>query len=199
MSTNERIYKSMGDILSEFPVVTKDQKNRAQGYKFRGIDDALQALHPLLAKHGVFMVPSYSDVVFSSAGKTQRGSEQTRAQVKGSIDFVSSVDGSRVSVGIIGEAIDAGDKALMKAQANALKYGVWYTFCVPTDEPKDSEAYTTEDELGGLVEKLKKVKSKSAFEQIRQPLFDSLKELPKGDAYRAEVLALVKQKKDELA
>jgi hypothetical protein len=33
----------------------------------------------------------------------------------------------------------------MKAQANGLKYVIWYTFVVPTAEKKDSEAFEDED------------------------------------------------------
>lgn len=195
---SEAVHAAMGKVLTEFPVVTKDQKNKAQGYSFRGIDDALQHLHPLLAKHKLFMVPAYDEVVITERGKTRSGSSQYHAQVKGSVAFVSASDGSRISVGIVGEALDTGDKALMKAQANALKYAVWYTFCVPTDEVKDSEAYTTEDELDGLLAKLKKVKSKSAFERIRKPLFDSLAQLDRDDPVRKEALELVQQLKEKL-
>ena len=33
--------------------ITKDKRNQAQGYNFRGIDDVYNALSPLLAKHGL--------------------------------------------------------------------------------------------------------------------------------------------------
>jgi hypothetical protein len=41
---------------------------------------------------------------------------------------------------------------MMKAQANGLKYCIWYTFCVPTAEKKDSEAFE-DPESGGTPKK----------------------------------------------
>ena len=56
-------------------------------------------------------------------------------------------DGSFVESEMVGEGVDTGDKAMMKAQANALKYAIWYTFAVPTHEKLDSEAFDDEAEV----------------------------------------------------
>ena len=52
------IYQAMAEILAEIPSIGKDNKNKEQGFKYRGIDDVYNALHPLLAKHKVFMAPT---------------------------------------------------------------------------------------------------------------------------------------------
>ena len=54
------IYQAMAEILAEIPSIGKDNKNKEQGFKYRGIDDVYNALHPLLAKHKVFMPPQCS-------------------------------------------------------------------------------------------------------------------------------------------
>ena len=51
------IYKKMSDVMKDVGHIGKDQKNTAQGFKFRGIDQFVNALHPALNKHGVFMTP----------------------------------------------------------------------------------------------------------------------------------------------
>jgi hypothetical protein len=136
-----KIYEKMAAITRDFPVVTKDNKNPSQGYSYRGIDDALGALHGLLAKHGVFL--SLCELVpeFHDGGTTKSGTKQTRCIVTGKVRFIAGEDGSFVESALMGEGLDTGDKAAMKAQANALKYVIWYTFAVPTDEKKDSEAF----------------------------------------------------------
>jgi len=134
------IYKAMCDILAEFPVVTKDRRNPSQGYAYRGIDDVYMAAHGLLAKHRVFPSPVRLTVTHMPAASTARGAEQVRCVVQGDLRFTHE-DTSFVEVGLIGEGIDTGDKAVMKAISNAIKYSYWNTFCVPSDEKKDSDAY----------------------------------------------------------
>lgn len=140
-----KIYKQMAAILADFPVVTKDQRNTGGGnYNYRGIDDALGALHPLLAKHGVFLALANLEPEYHPAGKTKAGADVVRCVLTGQVRFFAD-DGSFVEVALCGEGIDTADKALMKSQANGLKYVIWYTFVVPTLEKKDSEAFDDPD------------------------------------------------------
>ena len=48
-------------------------------------------------------------------------------------------DGSGVDVVTVGEGMDSGDKAANKAMSAAQKYAFLQTFCIPTEEQKDSE------------------------------------------------------------
>lgn len=138
---SDTIYTKMAKILAEFPTVSKDRVNPSQKYSYRGVDDALSALHPLLAKHGVFMQMVSMDAVFSPAGETSSGKQQVRCVLRGRVAFVHGESKTSLESEMVGEGIDMGDKATMKAQANALKYLIWYTFAVPTEEPVDSEAH----------------------------------------------------------
>ncbi len=53
-------------------------------------------------------------------------------------------DGSSVEVVTVGEAMDAGDKSSNKAMSAALKYALLQVFCIPTEEPIDTENETHE-------------------------------------------------------
>lgn len=139
-----KIFAAMAAILADFPAVGKENKNPSQGYNYRGVDDALEAAHPLFAKHGVFLAIADTKAEFMDAGETKAGKAQVRCVYTANVKF-THVDGSSVEAGMVGEAIDTGDKALMKAQANAMKYLLWYTFVVPTRETLDSEAYSDPD------------------------------------------------------
>ena len=134
------IYESINAIMSEVGAIGKDKVNKSQNFKFRGIDDVMNTLHPLLAKHKIFVVPNTL--------------EQTREErvTKGGGNLIFSVckiqytfyaeDGSNIQATVIGEGMDSGDKATNKAMAIAFKYALFQVFCIPTEEMKDPDTDT---------------------------------------------------------
>lgn len=140
-----KIYKQMMSVMKEIGPVTKDQKNTAQGFKFRGIDQFVNALHPALVKHGVFMAPRcVKEVhelkeVMRSSGKP--GIDK-HVSLLMEYDFYAE-DGSKVTVGPIpAEGLDSGDKATNKALSAALKYALIQTFSVPTEDMAEADLET---------------------------------------------------------
>ena len=141
------IYKKMSDVMKEIGFVSKDQKNQAQGFKFRGIDQFVNALYPALTKHGVFMAPR-------ATSYTQELKEVQRSSGKNGVDKHVSIlmeydfwaeDGSKVTVGPIpAEGLDSGDKATNKALSAALKYALIQTFSVPTEDMAEADKETPE-------------------------------------------------------
>jgi hypothetical protein len=142
-----KICKSMTMVMSEIGAIGKNQTNTMQKYKFRGIDDLQNALHPVLVKHGVFIVPRVVDefhelkeVVRSNGNK---GIDK-HVHIQVEYDFVCD-DGSKVTIGpIASEGLDSSDKATNKALSAALKYCLIQTFCVPTQDMDDSDRETIE-------------------------------------------------------
>ena len=55
------IFESITAIMQEIPAIGKEKKNQQQGFKYRGIDDVMNALQPILSKHKVFVVPEVID------------------------------------------------------------------------------------------------------------------------------------------
>jgi len=141
------IYKKMSEVMKDIGPVTKDQKNLAQGFKFRGIDQFVNALHPALVKHGVFMTPRCTSF-------TNELKEVTRSSGKAGIDKHVSLlmeydfyaeDGSKVTIGPIpAEGLDSGDKATNKALSAGLKYALIQTFSVPTEDMAEADLETPE-------------------------------------------------------
>jgi hypothetical protein len=133
----ETIYQTIIKVMRDIEAIEKSRKNQAQGYVFRGIDDAYNALHSIFAKHGLFTI---TRVV------SERTEEKTSA--KGGIliyrilqiefDFVNET-GEKLTCSVIGEGLDSGDKATNKALAVAHKYALMQTFLIPTEELKDPE------------------------------------------------------------
>lgn len=139
------IYKKMVDVMKDIGAVGKDQKNTAQGFKFRGIDDMVNAIHPALIKHQVFMTPRLikeeHELKDVTRGNGKQGVDK-HVHIQVEYDFFAE-DGSKVTVGPIpAEGLDSGDKATNKALSAALKYALIQTFSVPTEDMVDGDSDT---------------------------------------------------------
>jgi len=121
--------------------ITKDRRNTQQGYNFRGIDDVYNALSPLLAKHGLCILPRIlkREVV---ERQTQKGGALFYVTVEAEFDFVCAEDGSTHTVRTFGEAMDSADKATNKAMSAAYKYAAFQSFAIPTEGDNDADAHT---------------------------------------------------------
>ena len=141
------IYKKMSEVMKDIGSVGKDQKNLAQGFKFRGIDQFVNALYPALTKHGVFMAPRATSFthelkeVTRSNGKT---GVDKHVAIQVEYDFFAE-DGSKVTIGPIpAEGLDSGDKATNKALSAALKYALIQTFSIPTQDMAEADLESPE-------------------------------------------------------
>lgn len=133
----DNIYTLIPKIMAEVTSIGKNKKNQAQGYSFRGIDDVYAALQKPLAEHGVFFIPEIES--FIREEKTSKnGGLLTCTIIKAKFTFYAP-DGSHVTASTLGESMDSADKSANKAMSAALKYALLQTFCIPTEELKDSE------------------------------------------------------------
>lgn len=137
MTAPSMIYKKIADVMRDLDAVDKLQRNTQQSYSFRGIDDVYNALHPLLAKHGVFTVPEVLEDRTEDR-VSQKGGVLIYRILKIQFYFFAE-DGSCVNAIVVGEGMDSGDKASNKAMAAAHKYALVQVFAIPTKEAKDSE------------------------------------------------------------
>jgi hypothetical protein len=54
---NTKIYQAIIGVMSEIGAISKGKTNATQGFKYRGIDDVMNALQPLLIKNKIFVIP----------------------------------------------------------------------------------------------------------------------------------------------
>ncbi|NCX56260.1 MAG: single-stranded DNA-binding protein [Burkholderiaceae bacterium] len=120
---------------------TIDADEMAQGYSFRGIDDVYNALAPVMAKHGLVIMPRILSRELTERASA-KGGVLFSVVVEAEFDFVSSHDGSKHTVKTYGEAMDSADKATNKAMSAAYKYAAFQTFCIPTEGDNDADAVT---------------------------------------------------------
>lgn len=129
------IYSAICSVMEDIGAVGKNDTNRQQGFKYRGIDAVMNALNPAMIKHKIFCVPEVLDQ-----------SREERTTAKGGTLIYSvcrirytffTTDGSSVQAVVVGEGMDSGDKATNKAMAAAFKYACFQTFCIPTENLMD--------------------------------------------------------------
>lgn len=126
------IYASLAAIMDEIEAVPKN-KTGHQNAKYRGIDDAYNALHPLLAKHKVLIVPVVKDILINDQLTT----------LKVDYRFISLVDGSDIVITTVGQGKGNDDKSSNKALSGAHKYAIYQAFCIPTKDLDDGDATQT--------------------------------------------------------
>lgn len=158
------VYKAIAAVQGDLAKVgiAKANRNSQQGYNFRGIDDVYAALSPLLAKHGLCVIPRVIDRTMLEK-TTSKGNPLFYVTVHAEFDFVSAEDGSKHTAATYGEAMDSGDKATNKAMSAAYKYAAFMTFAIPTEGDNDADATThdvaasgmPDDEYNRLIAKMK--------------------------------------------
>lgn len=139
------VYKCINSVQADLAKIgiSKDEKNQVQNYKFRGIDSIFNTLAPLLAKHGLCILPKVLKREVTERA-TSRGGILFYVTVEVEFSFVCAEDGSTHIVVICGEAMDSGDKATNKAMSAAYKYAALQAFCIPTEGDNDADAGSPE-------------------------------------------------------
>lgn len=138
------VYKAINAVQTDLAKegIGKTQTNTFDNYKFRGIDDIYNALSPLLAKHGLCILPRVLSRICEER-TSKKGDALFYVTVDVEFDFVAADDASKHTVRVFGEAMDRGDKATNKAMSAAYKYGCFEVFCIPT-EGEDADAVSHE-------------------------------------------------------
>ena len=128
------IYKRMCDAMEDVRAVGKGRENTFHRYKFRGIDDVLTAMHPILARHRLVMLPGEligePKVVERD---TTKGKAELHVVVRVRWHLVTD-DGSYMSFETLGEASDTGDKGCNKAMSASQKYAFIQAFSIPVED-----------------------------------------------------------------
>lgn len=138
-----RIYKAINAVIAEMARggIAKSHTNAQDQYQYRSIDDVLNRLAPLLAKHRLCVLPRVLERIAVDRNGA-RDELLVSVALKVAFDIVSAVDETRHTVEAFGEALDAGDKATSKAMSSAYKAAMLQTFCVPVAGSEDADAHT---------------------------------------------------------
>ena len=133
-SQSPAVYRAIAAVMADLSRIgiSKDGRNQQQQYAFRGIDAVLNTLSPLLAKHGLVVVPRMTERTVTER-HTAKGNVLFYVVVAAEFDFIAAEDGSIHTARMYGEAMESADKATNKAMSAAYKYAAFQTFCIPTE------------------------------------------------------------------
>lgn len=154
MSTAPKVYAAIHAVMAALGAVgiDKDRNNKAQGFKFRGVDDVYAALSPLLVQHKLLMLPRVAGRE-AVERKSKSGSPLFAAFVTLEFDFISVEDGSKHTVSGYGEGMDSADKSTSKAMSIAYKYAAFQAFCIPLEgamPDPDAESHEVESNTDAI-------------------------------------------------
>lgn len=136
------IYKAMVGVMRDIGPIGKNQRNEAQKYMFRGIDDLYNAIQPAMVNNGVIHIPTVLSSEHFEERRTNNYNKETvytHAIVSVKHTFFAE-DGSSVEAITTGEAMDTSDKAFNKAQTASYKYALFHIFNIPTEEEQKNDA-----------------------------------------------------------
>lgn len=113
-----------------------EKGRQAKDYKFRGIDQALNFLNPIMARHQLALVPHnvLDEVVVERQSKAGNALYFARAKIEFRLYHAS---GESLPVMAWAEAMDSQDKALNKVMSICWKYAAIQTFCIPVEDVAD--------------------------------------------------------------
>ena len=134
------VYEAWSNVMGAVQGIRKGERNPQQGFNFRGIDAVLNAVGPALREHQVTVVPT-ANTIDIERYQTARGGQMQGVIVKMTYTVFGPA-GDSFAGSAYGQAADAGDKAVSKAESVAYRTFLLQSLTVPTDEPDpDSQAH----------------------------------------------------------
>lgn len=135
--TGPMIFPAMLAVMVDVKAIEKGRRNEQQGFNFRGIEDILNELHDICARHGVFALPFVEE---RDATHRQTRSNTSLWTEHHRVRYVFyAADGSHVEAMVWGEGTDLADKATAKAYTSAFKTLLIQAFQIPTADAEDPD------------------------------------------------------------
>lgn len=141
MSDLPSVNVAWANVMEEVRSVGKGDFNEDQGFRFRGVDSVVNAVGPALRTHQVAVVPKRIVNIETVEYETRRGTRMVNKQV--TVEWeVRGPAGDSFTGEAVGEAADAGDKSISKAQSVSYRVFLLTSLCIPTGTPDpDSETH----------------------------------------------------------
>lgn len=152
------IHQAITEAKRRIGHIGKEDRNKDQGYEFRGIDSILNKAGPIAADLGIVVYPR-TRVVSSEPVESRQGTRGYRVVVESVWTFAVHVDREQVE-GVrfpdyssleavtLGEAIDYSDKGFNKAQRQSEKNAWQQVLSIPTGEPDPDHESPTQAAAG---------------------------------------------------
>jgi hypothetical protein len=132
LSIGEALTLVMNEVQAIRKAGTYDD-NRGTRYNFRGIDDVVNAVGPVLRKYGIRVIPR---LLNRTLRDTKTGAGRDTREVLVEVEYtLKAPDGSLEVYVVPGESLDTSDKGTAKAMSVAYRILWLQALCIPTDDP----------------------------------------------------------------
>lgn len=159
------VHQAWSAVMQDVQGIAKTQEvtTGPARFRFRGIDQVMSAVGPALRAHGVSVVPTAEHIDLERY-QTAKGGLMQGAIVRMRYT-VYGPDGDHFDGAAYGQAADAGDKAVSKAQSVAYRMFLLQALTIPTDEPDpDYEVHERVDPLVAAKKRLADVVQAAGIE-----------------------------------
>jgi hypothetical protein len=178
--TSKTVQEAWAAVMADVQSLGKNQAvtSGPARFRFRGVDDVMNAVGPALRTHGVSVMPVQ---VHSTAENLVTKSGAHMRNVTVFVQYaITGPDGSVMPGAAAGEAADAGDKATPKAMSVAFRTFLLQALCLPTDEPDpDEQQYE---------------RAAAPQQQYSQPPNTNLDDIPMTEKTRSHMFGLFHRK-----
>lgn len=138
-------------LMDEVTAIGKnrDAKGKGVSFKFRGVEDAQNAVGAAQRKVRILILPEVVDWQYGQEqvtgwdGNNQREKTVTwsTSRLTMRYTFVDPDDGSQMSVTMVGEGKDNSDKSASKAASMACKYALFQALMIPFEDVDESDEH----------------------------------------------------------
>lgn len=132
------LYQRIHSVAKEIGVVEKNGVNSFHRYEYATERDFVDAVRPLLDKHGLVLVPEViGEPMMTPIG--DKGELLTQLLIKFTLVNIDNPNEKEIAI-IPGHGQDKGDKGVYKALTGAKKYFLSLTFLIATgDDPENDD------------------------------------------------------------
>jgi len=137
--TKLSLHRKLAQVMYEADRIPKNGTAPAAmgGFKFVQVGDAADVIRKALAEKGVSMIPTGIELIDSTEHMTANQKAMTSVTVRTTWTLTDGESGESIVIQSMGAGADTGDKAIPKAQSNAMKYALLMGFLLSTgDDPE---------------------------------------------------------------
>lgn len=127
------VFQLFAEAMVDIKSVRKGEENKHFNFSFRGVDAVVNAVGPVLRKHGLFVIPHDMQAAYEPVS-TSGGKPAMNVRTKNTYRWYGP-SGDFFDTVATGESIDNGDKGTAKANSVAFRTCLLQAFTLPTDDP----------------------------------------------------------------
>lgn len=136
------VYVAWSRVMGEVRGIRKGAlfgiEGQSNSYRFRGVDDALNAFGPACRLHGVLVLPVKTEASYRDV-KTSGGKPSRECTVTVTYKIIGPT-GDHIEVQSVGESMDSADKGTAKALSTSLRSLLFLGGLVPTNDADPDSA-----------------------------------------------------------